>query len=170
MRDFSENSIFKKALAGANFGVVNTLLVFIPFVYSLFGNKLLFTIYIIAGIILITLYISVIMIFKNSHNYTFPGIRYLFFTGILSGISLLGISLRYITLFGFKFSNFYFFILQAVLIIMSTIDILTPAHNGMIRMRSLYLRTIRGQYLSNALTISAASVLGIFIVFLVYVI
>ncbi len=170
MRDFNENSIFKKAITGANFGVVNTLLVFIPFVYSLFENKLLFTLYIIAGIVLIALFISVVLLFKSSHNYTFSGIRYLFFTGILSGITLFGISLRYITLFGFKFSNLYFFILQSILIIMSTIDIITPAHNGMIRMRSLYLRTIKGQYFNNAITISAATVLGIFLVFLVYVI
>ncbi len=170
MRDFNENHIFKKAIAGAQFGVVNTLMVFIPFVYSIYENKLLFILHILSGILLLALFISVFSLFKNSHNYTFGGIRYLYFTAVFSGITLFGIALRYVTLFGFGFSNLYFFILQAVLITMSTFDIITPAHNGMIRMRSLYLRTIKGQYFNNAITITIAAVLGIFLSLSVYVI
>ncbi|MBE7021423.1 MAG: hypothetical protein E7411_08345 [Ruminococcaceae bacterium] len=170
MRDFGENAIFKKAIAGSGFGLVNILLVFIPFLYSIFENKALFILHIVAALIMSGLFISVILIYKGSRNYTFGKIRYLYFVGFFSGTALLGISLRYILLFGFKFSNLYFFILQALLILMSAIDIITPAHNGMIRMRSLYLRTIGGHYFNNIITITAALVLGIFLALSVYVI
>lgn len=165
MVDFNRDSIFKKAVAGANFGIVNTLLVFIPFVYSLFESKGLFILFIIAGVILMGLFISIIFLFRNSHNYTFSGIRYLYFVGVFSGILLSGLSLKYIMNFPSAFSNYYFFILQEALILMSSIDILTPAHNGMIRMKSLYLRTIKGQYFNNFLVIALASALGFLLVF-----
>ena len=165
MIDFNRDSIFKKALDGANFGIVNTLLVFIPFVYSLFENKGLFILFLIIGIILAGIFISIVFLFKDSHNYTFSGIRYLYFTGVFSGVLLSGLSLKYILSFPSAFSNYYFFILQEALVLMSAIDILTPAHNGMIRMRSLYLRTIKGQYFNNFLVIALASALGILLVF-----
>ena len=111
------------------------------------------------------LFISIIFLFRNSHNYTFSGIRYLYFVGVFSGILLSGLSLKYIMNFPSAFSNYYFFILQEALILMSSIDILTPAHNGMIRMKSLYLRTIKGQYFNNFLVIALASALGFLLVF-----
>ncbi len=168
MRDFNRDSIFKKAVDGAYFGIVNTLLVFIPFVYSVFENRALFIIHIIAALLLLGLFISVIAIFKNSHNYTFSGIRYLLFISVFSGILLSGLALKYIISFPFTFANLYFFILQVTLILMSAIDILIPAHNGMIRMRSLYLRTIKGQYFNNFLTAALGAALGILLVFSAY--
>lgn len=147
------NGLYKSAITGAYFGILNILLIFIPLIYSLYGKGLLFGIYIFIGILFLALSVYIPVCLKGRGNYDFSSIRFLYFTGTYFLIFYLGIMANYIVDFGVSFSNMYIVILQAILVVMSSFDICLSAHQGMGRMKTLYLRTINIQYLRNALTI-----------------
>ena len=144
---------YKSAITGAYFGIFNILLTFIPLVNSLSENKFLFVFYIATGILMLALTIYIPIRYPRLYNYDFLSIRYLYFFGALSLVLNFGIILKYVLILGFSFSNVYIFILQLILIIMSSFDMYLSAHKGVNRMRTMYLRTIKLHYFKNILAI-----------------
>ncbi len=171
MRKFSDKSkgLYKSAVTGAYFGILNILLVFIPLVYSLFESKLLFTLYIIIGVIMLFLLAAIPFKYRNMQNYEFSKLRYLYYVSSLFLVFFLGILLKYILNFGFSFSNIFIILLQLILILMSFFDMLLSAHNGTRRMKSLYLRTIKFQYFKNFLVIISGITTGILFLIAYYI-
>lgn len=157
----SKKGPYKSAITGAYFGILNILLVFVPLTYSLCSNKFLFGFYILAGILMLVLTGIIPVKYKNLYNYDFLSIRYLYFVGTLSLIFYFGIIYKHILNFGFSFSNVYIFILQLILILMSIFDIYVSAHKGMLRMRTMYLRTIMSHHFKNWLVILVGVIVGI---------
>jgi len=163
VRNFSSQSkgLYKSAITGAYFGILNIFLVLVPLIYSLFYSKVLFTIYMIIGVTMLLMLAIIPYKYKNIRNYEFSKLRYLYFVSSLFLVFFLGILLKYICNFGFSFSNIYIILLQLILILMSFFDILLNAHSGTKRMKSLYLRTINIQYFKNFLVIISGIVIGI---------
>ena len=163
MRNYSDRSkgLYKTAVTGAYFGILNILLVFIPLVYSLYFSKFLFTFYIIIGVIMLLLLIGIPFRYKNIQNYDFTRLKYLYYISSLFFVFFLGILLKHIIIFGFAFSNIYIILLELILILMSFFDILLCAHKGTARMRTLYLRTIKLKYLKISLVILSGIATGI---------
>ena len=161
--------LYKSAIDGAYFGLLNILFIFVPLANSLFMQKGMFSFYVVVGIFCLILNLSIIIRFKRIYNYEYFSIRYLYFSGTFLTVLCSGILYRNILIFGSSFSNIYLFFLQFVLIIMSAFDILVSAHNGMIRMKTMYLRTINFQYFKNALTILSGAALGILLLIPYYV-
>ncbi len=171
MRKFSDKSkgLFKSAITGAYFGILNILLVFVPLVYSLYFSKFLFTLYIIIGVIMLILLAVVPFRYNNVHNYQFSKLRYLYFISSLFLVFFLGILYKYILNFGFSFSNIFIILLQLALILMSFFDMIISAHNGTKRMRAMYLRTIKFQYFKNLLVILSGIATGVLFLIAYYI-
>lgn len=163
MRNYSDRSkgLYKSAITGAYFGILNILLVFIPLVYSLYSSKFLFTLYIVIGVIMLLVLAVIPFKYRSIQNYEFTKLRYLYFVSSLFIVFFMGILLKYVYNFGFSFSNIYIILLQLILILMSFFDILLSAHKGTLRMKSLYLRTIKAQYFKNFLVIISGIITGI---------
>lgn len=157
----SKKGPYKSAITGAYFGILNIFLVFVPLTYSLYSNKFLFSFYTIVGILMLALTGVIPIKYKSLYNYDFLSIRYLYFVGTLSLVFYFGVILKYILNFGFSFSNIYIFILQLILILMSVFDIYLSAHKGILRMRTMYLRTIMGHHFKNWIVILISIIIGV---------
>ena len=140
------NSLYKSALIGSRFGVVNTVLVFTPLLVSLWDSKPIFIFYIVIGLILLGGMLIVALSYSKNYNYDFTSLRYLYYLATLLLVFFTGIFVKIILKYSFNFSGLYLLILEYILIVMSCYDIYKSAHAGIMRMKTLYLRTIKSQY------------------------
>ena len=154
------NSLYTSAITGAYFAIFNAVLAFIPLINAVNTQTKLFIFYIVSGIIILGMNLIIILTYQKNYNYSFPSLRYLYFTGCLTIAFYTGLYTKLLIKFGMSFSNLLIVILLYSLIIMASFDMIKSAHMGMIRMRTLYLRTIGNQYFKNILTILLGIIIG----------
>ena len=164
MRNISSddsNSLYKSAITGAYFSIFNTVTAFLPLTYKVSAFKGLFILYLISGFLMLSLNLIIIFSYRKNYNYNFSSLRFLYFTGFLSFAFYSGLYFKLLLIFGISFLNFLIVILLYSLNVMAAFDIIKSSHLGMIRMKTLYLRTIGNQYFKNALTIFLGIVVGV---------
>jgi len=144
-------SIYQVAIRGAYFGILNSLFVFFPFLYSLLGNQKKLLIYcIVAGIILISL-LLILILYRKKYNYSVGHLRYLLFAGSFNLVFYLGYIYSLFQALEVKIFTFdaYILLLYLLLSVLSSVDILSCAFFGYRKIRWFYTRTYQRQTLSN---------------------
>ena len=154
------NSLYNSAITGAYFAIFNAVLAFIPLINAVNTQTKLFIFYIVSGIIILGMNLIIIFTYQKNYNYSFPSLRYLYFTSCLTMAFYTGLYTKLLIKFGMAFSNLLIVILLYSLTIMASFDMIKSAHLGMIRMRTLYLRTIGNQYFKNCITILLGIIIG----------
>lgn len=165
----NSKKIYKSALTGAYFGILNVFLVFIPFLNSIFNDKILFFTYLVTGIIMLTGVLIVPLCYRNKYSYSIAKLRYLLYLGSCNLAFYVGLLLRLFLNFGKTPVNLYILLLYAVLILMSVFDIFLSAKKGFKKIRRFYTRTYKKLYQINIFIILGGILTGVVLLLLLYI-
>ena len=160
----SNNSkrVYKAALRGTFFGILNVFYMFIPYLIYLSQKKFMFAFYIFAAVLILASLIVIAVFYRDEYNYDTVKLRYLLFTAIYTAVFYIGLTFLLYKNFKVKFFSLdtYFLILYVVFAVLSSWDMLSSTLKGLEKVKRLYTRTYKKQLILNILTVIGAIIAG----------
>lgn len=152
--------IYRSALRGSKFGILNIFYVFIPYLYSVYSNKPLFFIYLGVAVFNLISLLVVNFLYRNKFGYDLLRLRYLIFlacynASFYGGLIFFIYAPLKISLFSFDMIVLLIFLSLAII---SIADYISSLNRGMKKMKTYYTRTYRKYFIVNII-VSVLSIL-----------